>query len=266
MEIKMLLNLNNKNALIGGSSQGIGRAIAEKYANAGANLLLLARSEEKLQNLISTLPNNGSQIYDYAVVDYENTIDLQKIVQAKLKKFVSFDIIINNTGGPAPGAAHTANIDAFLKGLKIHLIAYQSILQICLDKMKEKNFGRIINITSVGAKQPVDNLGVSNAVRGAVSSWAKILSKELAPFGITVNNILPGFIDTERLQSLFENISKSQNISFDDVRANKIKEIPAGRLGSAEEIANAALFLASEQAAYINGINLPVDGGLLRTL
>lgn len=262
----MDINLKGKNVIIGGASQGIGRAIAERFAEEGANLLLLARSEEKLKEVIFELPNDGSQIYDFGVVDFNNLELLKKVIIDKLNKFNSFHIIINNTGGPAPAPAHQTDFEDYLKGFNMHLFAYQTILKLVLDGMKQSGFGRIINITSIGAKQPVDNLGVSNSVRGAVSSWSKTLSRELAPFGITVNNILPGYINTERLKSLFKNISETKAIPIGEVIQRKLEEIPAGRLGEAEEIAKAALFLASESASYINGINLPVDGGLLRTL
>ena len=262
----MKIDLKGKNALIGGSSQGIGAAIALRFAEAGANLLLLARSEDNLKKVISTLPNDGSQVFDYAVVDFNNLNSLSQIVSEKLIKFITFNIIVNNTGGPLPAPAHNGTIEDFSKGLTMHLFAYQTILKIVLGGMKESRYGRIINITSVGAKQPVDNLGVSNTVRGAVSAWSKTLSRELAPFGITVNNILPGYINTDRLSSLFQNISLTKQVSVDEVIKNKLEEIPAGRLGEAEEIANASAFLASDLASYISGINLPVDGGLLRTL
>lgn len=262
----MELNLNGKNAIIGGSSQGIGAAIAQKFASAGANLLLLARSEDKLKGIISSLPNNGKQLFDYSAVDFQNTEALRNYINQKIDIFGKFHIVVNNTGGPSPGQANKSSDNDFEKALRMHLIAYNTILQLVLDGMKSECFGRIINITSIGAKQPVDNLGVSNTIRGAVSAWAKTLSRELASLGITVNNILPGFIDTDRLRSLFINIAENSGITSDEVYMSKINEIPAGRLGNAEEIANAALFLASDKAAYINGINLPVDGGLLRTL
>lgn len=262
----MNLSLKNKNAIIGGSSQGLGAAIAKSFAAAGANLLLLARNEDNLNNIINDLPNDGTQLFDYAVIDFADNSSLESILEDKLNVFGKFDIVVNNTGGPLPGSAHKSKIEDFAKGLQLHLFAYQTILSKVLDGMKANGFGRIINITSIGAKQPVDNLGVSNTVRGAISSWGKTLSRELAPYGITVNNILPGYIDTERLNLLFENIATNTHTPVESVRLNKVGDIPAGRLGKAEEIANAALFLASDFADYINGINLPVDGGLLKTL
>ncbi|OGU58124.1 MAG: hypothetical protein A2X64_05655 [Ignavibacteria bacterium GWF2_33_9] len=262
----MKISLINKNAIIGGSSQGIGEAIAHKFAESGANLLLLARNEDNLKKVISGLPRSEGQFFDYAVVDFSNLENLQKVIQQKKSQYGKFHIVVNNTGGPKPAPAHKSETSDYTAALQMHLLAYHTILQEVVDDMKSEKFGRIINITSVGAKQPVDNLGVSNAVRGAVSAWSKTLSRELGPHGITVNNILPGYINTERLQSLFSNISERTGKKISEVVQDKIQEIPAGRLGNAEEIASAACFLASDFASYVNGINFPVDGGLLKSL
>lgn len=262
----MKIDLTGKNAIVGGASQGLGFSIARQFAICGANLILISRSEEKLMKAIKQLPNNGSQIFRYFVADFSNPTSFQE----DLKKFISeignIHILVNNSGGPSSGAANSAKLEDYISAFNSHLLSFQSLVQLVLSGMKAEKFGRIINITSVGAKQPIDNLGVSNTIRGAVSSWAKILSRELAPFGITVNNILPGYIATERLNYLFQNIAERNQTTLDFEFHKLANDIPAGRIGNPEEIGYVAAFLASNYANYITGINLPVDGGYLRTL
>jgi len=262
----MKIDLVGKNAIIGGASQGIGFAIARQFAACGANLILISRSEEKLKNAIKQLPENGSQIFKYLVADFSNPHSFADDLQNLIAEFGSIHILVNNSGGPSSGSASNASLEDYLSAFNSHLLSFQMLVKLVLDGMKKQQFGRIINITSVGAKQPIDNLGVSNTIRGAVSSWAKILSRELAPFGITVNNILPGYIATERLTYLFQSIADKNQTTLDFEFHKLANEIPAGRIGKPEEIGYVAAFLASNYANYINGINFPVDGGYLRTL
>ncbi len=247
-----------KTALVGGSTQGIGLATAKLLASKGCKLVLLARNEEKLQAIIDTL----GQSHQYIVCDQSN-IDSVHAACFKLTT-LPIDIVINNTGGPAAGLANSATFNEYINAFQQHLIANQLILQAVLPHMKANNFGRIINIISTSVKQPLKGLGVSNTIRGAVASWSKTLATELGPFAITVNNVLPGATSTERLATIIENKSAKQGLEKDYIEQEMLEEIPLKRFAKPEEIAEAVSFLASNAASYINGINLPVDGG--RTL
>ncbi len=263
----MLLDLTGKTALIAGSTQGIGLATAQLFAQSGATVILLARNEEKLKEIFLQLPRPKNQQHSYLVADFSTPTTLQDTLSAAHKEgFEGAHILVNNTGGPPPNKAHEASLQSFRDAFEQHLICNQILVQALFPFMKEANFGRIINVISTSVKQPIENLGVSNTVRAAVANWAKTLSFELAQYGITVNNVLPGTTSTARLDAIIQNKAKGNNIS-EDQAAHQMKEsIPAHRFAKAEEIANAILFLASEQASYINGINLPVDGGRTRNL
>ena len=260
----MKIDLKNKNAVVCGSTQGIGKAIAIELASAGANIILISRNEESLRKVLRELPAAKTQNHNFIVADFSEPEELRK----KLKNFTSENppvhILINNSGGPNPGEAVSADTSEFIKAFSNHLICNQILVQAVVEGMKKEKYGRIINIISTSVKQPLKGLGVSNTIRGAVASWAKTLSGELAQFGITVNNVLPGATKTERLNAIYENKSKASGKSIDDIKNEMLKEIPANRFAAPEEIAYAVTFLASEYAGYINGINVPVDGG--RTL
>lgn len=256
----MDLNLRNKNALVCGSTQGIGKAAAIELALLGATVTLVARNEDKLVLVLAALDNSKDQQHGYLVADFDNPEQLKQVVQEFLKTN-TVDILINNTGGPPGGQAIDARPEEYLKAFSNHLICNQILVQSVVPRMKAANFGRIINIISTSVKTPLKGLGVSNTIRGAVASWAKTLSLELAPSGITVNNVLPGFTMTGRLESLMQGRAEKENKSNDEIKHDMISTIPAGRIGEAAEIAAAIAFLATPAAAYINGINLPVDGG-----
>jgi 3-oxoacyl-[acyl-carrier protein] reductase len=172
-----------------------------------------------------------------------------------------FHVLINNTGGPKAGEAISADTAEYLRAFSNHLICNQILVQAVVDGMTKAGYGRIINIISTSVKQPLRGLGVSNTIRGAVASWAKTLATELGMFGITVNNVLPGATKTERLFSLFRTKAEASGRKLEEIEAEWLKEIPAGRFAEPEELANAVAFLASPLASYINGINVPVDGG-----
>lgn len=259
----MNINLTNQNALVLGASAGLGLAIAEQFAKCGANVILVARREDKLKKIVNTLKEQFAQRFDYIAVDLANLDALRSDLSKKLTEFGSINIVINNSGGPPTGFAADATVEDFERAFRQQLYAFQVVLEIVKPAMIEQGYGRIINITSIGAKQPIPNLGVSNTLRGAVTSWAKSLSRELAPMGITVNNILPGFILTERLISLIDTEAQRKGITFDAEMQFRQNQVPVGRIGKPEEIAYAAAFLASEYASYVNGINFPVDGGYL---
>lgn len=262
--INMEINLIGKNALVCGASQGIGLAIARKLAEAGASLVIIARNEDNLKKTIASFQKNKKQNHSYLIADFNEPL---KVIE-KLNKILSdgqiFHILINNSGGPAPGLLYKDNYEKLYSAFTSHIIMSHLMMQYLLDGMISAKWGRIINIISVGAKQPIENLGTSNTIRGAMMSWSKTLARELAPFGITVNNILPGLTETSRLTSLYQSIAKSSGKTYEEILQEKISEIPLGRLASPEELANLALFLASDLANYINGVSIPVDGGLLR--
>ena len=261
----MNLDLLHKTALVGGGSKGIGLASARELALLGANVILLARSEAQLAAAAETLDTSRGQIHSFLSVDYSDTASLDTIIKARLAH-QNVHILVNNTGGPPAGAAHIATPEAYLDAFRNHLICNQLLVQVVLEGMKKEGYGRIINVISTSVKQPLDNLGVSNTIRGAVASWAKTLANELGQFGITVNNVLPGATLTERLHQIIAKDAALHSQSEAEVARQMQSAIPLRRFASPEEIGAAVAFLASPAAAYINGINLPVDGGRTKSL
>jgi len=261
----MNLNLNNKNAFVAGSSKGIGRATAIELASLGANITLAARNESKLQEVLNQLDTSKGQQHQFITIDFEDQQGLQEKVNALLAK-QPFHILINNTGGPKGGPIHKASPNEFLQAYNNHIICNHLLLQAMLPAMKEAGYGRVINVISTSVKTPIPNLGVSNTTRGAVASWAKTMSNELATFGITVNNVLPGFTNTGRLQEIIEARATKQGVSQEQIIKQMTATVPANRFAEPEEIAAAAAFLATPAAAYINGTNVVVDGGRTKCL
>ena len=259
----MTFNFKGKNAIVCGSTQGIGRAIAVKFAEMGANLVLVSRNEQVLQRTVTELSRQPGQYHQFAAVDFSEPDAVREKITGLLENIPIIHILVNNTGGPPPGRAIDAEPESYLKAFKQQVITSQILAQAVVPGMKRAGFGRIINVISTGLRQPVKNLGVSNTIRGAVGSWSKTLSRELGQYGITVNNLLPGYTFTSRLQHLIENRAKEQGKTIEQMTQNMISEIPAGRLGKPEDLAYAACFLASEEASFINGVSLPVDGGFL---
>ena len=259
----MEITLNNKNAIVCGSTQGIGKATAIELALMGANVTLIARDKSKLASVVSNLDTKQGQSHSYICIDFSDTDELS----TKLKHIdKSYHILINNTGGPAGGPITEANTESFENAFKMHLINNQILAQSVIPGMIKEGYGRIVNIISTSVKAPIAGLGVSNTIRAAVANWAKTLSLELGEHGITVNNILPGFTNTNRLKSIIAKKSEKQGISENEVIKTMMKSIPANRFGEAKETANAVAFLCSPAASYINGINLPVDGGRTASL
>jgi len=262
----MDLDLKKKKALVGGSSKGIGRACAIEISRLGADVLLMARNEDALKKVLGELDTSQGQKHSFLVVDTNEPEKLAQQVSELAQKSEPIEILINNTAGPAGGPILEAKPEEFLKACSNHLICNQLLVQTLLPGMKSKNYGRIINIISTSVREPILGLGVSNTTRGAVASWSKTLSKEIRADGITINNILPGFTDTERLQSLFEKKAKKLGKTLKDIQTGARQMIPLGRFAKASEIANAVAFLASPAASYINGVSLAVDGGRLSSL
>lgn len=256
----MNISLEGKIALVCGSTQGIGLATAKELAINGATCILLARNESMLKEVLSDLPTPFQQKHTYAIADFTN-ITLLKSVIASLVQEQTIHILINNTGGPKSGPITEAMEEDFEKAFQQHVVGNQILTKAVIPGMKSAGYGRIINIVSTSVRIPIANLGVSNTIRAAVAGWAKTMANELGQFNITVNNILPGFIDTARLKSLIVANAERRQVSQEVITKGMVAEIPAGRFGLASEIAATAAFLASPAASYINGVNLPVDGG-----
>jgi 3-oxoacyl-[acyl-carrier protein] reductase len=261
----MNLTLTGKNALVCGSSKGIGKASAIELALLGANVTLVARSEEKLKSVLQELDKSKGQNHDYLIIDYADLAGLQSTIAEALHR-KNFHILVNNTGGPPAGPVLDAKPDAFLQAYSNHLICNHLMATMLVDGMKKDNYGRIINIVSTSVKQPLDGLGVSNTTRAAVAGWAKTLSNEVARFGITVNNVLPGATRTERLEEIIAGGSVKKGIETEAYENDMKKEIPMGRFGEPSEIAAVVAFLAAPAAAYLTGMSIAVDGGRTKGL
>lgn len=259
----MFANLTGKKAVVFGASQGIGRAIAVAFANQGAQVAVISRSEEKLHQLLKEM--NGK---DHRAIscDVSDLTDLKNKLNDLVNEWKTIEILVCNTGGPKPGPVTEANDEDFLNAFRDHVLVNSLAVKVLLPGMKKEKYGRIINIISTSVKTPIPNLGVSNTIRAAVANWAKTLSLEVGQFGVTVNNILPGYTYTPRLESLLKATAKKQNKSETEIENTWKAAIPIGRIGAPEEIASAATFLASPDASYISGINLPVDGGRTASL
>lgn len=258
----MNLNIQNKNAIVCGSTQGIGKASAIALANEGVNITLVARNEEKLKAVLAELPNNN-QNHTYLVADFSQPEELKKALETTDLKF---HILVNNTGGPKGGELLSATSVDLINAFQMHIVCNQILVQAVVPFMKEEKFGRIINVISTSVKEPIPGLGVSNTIRNAVGNWAKTLASELGQFQITVNNVLPGFTDTARLEQIISMKAKQADTSEENIVKQLKGYVPAKRFAKAEETAAAVTFLSSEQASYINGINLPVDGGRTKSL
>ena len=261
----MNLDLTNKNALVCGSTAGIGKASAIQLAKLGATVTLVARDEAKLRETLIELPHDKGQKHNYYVADFSNPEQVREKANIAVSN-KTIHILINNTGGPKGGPMFSAEPEDFEKAFSMHLICNQILVQAVVPGMKDADYGRIINIISTSVKQPIDGLGVSNTIRGAVASWSKTLANELGQYGITVNNVLPGFTATDRLEDIVANSAKKMDKTEKEASDSMKNLVPAKRFAQPGEIANAVAFLASEAASYINGVNLPVDGGRTKSL
>jgi len=262
----MNLDLTGKHALVCGGSQGIGRAAAVELAQLGADVTVLARAREALQSVVNALPKtHAAQTHGLVIADANDTAAFGAAVEA-LARDRPVQILVNNSGGPPGGPAHGAKVEEYTNAFRQHLLANQMALQTALPGMRAAGFGRVVNVISTSVKEPIENLGVSNTVRAAVAGWAKTCSRELAPFGITVNNVLPGFTQTQRLTSLISAKSKTSGKPEDEIARDMLAAVPAGRFADAAEVAAVIAFLCTPAAAYVNGTSIAVDGGRTHAL
>lgn len=258
----MDLSLDQKTAMVCGSTRGIGLAIATELAHAGARLVLVARNAEKLRETAGGLPTPQGQMHLYFAADFHVPGELKTSLAEFLETHrAPIHILVNNTGGPAAGPLTDAHEEEFRIAFNAHLVCNHILATALIPGMRAGGYGRIINVISTSVKQPLHNLGVSNTVRAAVANWAKTLANELGKDGITVNNVLPGATRTQRLESIISGKAEKTGAQVEAISGEMLREIPLGRFAEAAEIANAVAFLASPAAAYITGINLPVDGG-----
>ena len=261
--MKNILDLTGKTAIIGGATQGIGKAIAFQLAEMNAECILIARNKEKLESVVKELKSKTGNTHHYLVADYSEPEQLHTALNEKMSKNQKVHIVVNNTGGPPAGLAVDGKIEDYMAAFKQHLICNQILTKFSVPKMKKEGFGRIINILSTSVKQPIPNLGVSNTVRGAVAQWARTLAKELGEFGITINNILPGLVRTARLDSIIANRAGKRGMKQEDVEREMKNLVPVKRFARPEEIGYLAGFLCASTGDYINGASIPVDGGRL---
>lgn len=262
----MDLDLTGRHALVCGASQGIGRACAIELAQLGANVTLLARREDALRQLANELPRtHAAQKHGFIAADSGDSERLRAQAEA-LVAAAPVHVLVNNSGGPPPGPVHGEKVEAFLDAYRKHLLANHVLAEAVIPGMQQDHYGRIVNIISTSVKEPIAGLGVSNTTRWAVAGWAKTLATELAPFGITVNNVLPGSTLTPRIEQIVRTRAQKSGRGNADVQRDMEAEVPMRRFADPAEIAAAVVFLASPAASYITGINLPVDGGRTRSL
>lgn len=257
----MNLDLTNKTAMVCGASQGLGLACATELALMGANIIAVSRNENRLQSVIQNFDTSKHQKHSFLAIDLSNPNEVKQKVSSFLSKRNTIHILVNNAGGPPSAPMIDTDAAEIEKAFRTHLISSHLLAQLVFPGMKEAVFGRIVNIVSTSVKQPINGLGISNTVRAAVANWAKTLANEISKFGITVNNVLPGYTNTDRLDYLFTKQASEQGISKEDIFKRMAESIPAGRLGDPSEFGAVVAFLCSPAASYINGINLPVDGG-----
>jgi 3-oxoacyl-[acyl-carrier protein] reductase len=256
-------SLQGKRALVCGSSQGIGLAAAVELASRGAAVTLFSRDATALDRACSDLPGTG---HAFLVADFSDNDAVRSAAVAEIRDRGAFHVLVNNTGGPSPGPVLDAVPEAFIAAFRAHVINNQILAQTVIPGMKEAGYGRIVNIVSTSVREPIAGLGVSNTIRASVAGWAKTLSGEVARFGITVNNVLPGYTKTARLDSIIKTRATAGSRTTSEIENDMLAQVPAGRFGESREIAAAIGFLASPAAAYITGVSLPVDGGRIAAL
>jgi 3-oxoacyl-[acyl-carrier protein] reductase len=262
----MDLGLNGKVALVAASSQGLGYAVAKELAAESASLVICSRNRASIDQAAKSISDETNADVLAIAADVSITSDIERLVAAGIERFGKIDILFTNSGGPPAGPFESTTPESWDAATKSVLNSVVDLCRLILPGMKERGWGRILNLTSIAAKQPVDNMVLSNSLRAAVTGFARTLANEVAPFGITVNNILPGYTRTERLDELIEFLSKKEGLTKEQVRSRWESEIPMRRLGEPQEFAALAAFLLSERASYITGSSIAVDGGWIRSL
>lgn len=257
----MDLTLEGKRALVCGSTQGLGLAVAKELALLGCEVILFSRNENKLGEALKMLDTGAGQSHSYLVADFAHPPEVEKAITGCLESGKTVQILVNNTGGPKPGKLSEATTEAFIQGFQSHLICNQLLAQAVIPGMKAAGYGRIVNVISTSVRQPLPGLAVSNTIRGAVAAWSKTLSMEVGEYGITVNNVLPGFTRTSRYASLVKSRMESSGQREEEIEAQLLQDIPLKRIGTPSEFGAVAAFLCSPAASYITGVSLPVDGG-----
>jgi 3-oxoacyl-[acyl-carrier protein] reductase len=260
----MDLGIKGKRALVAGGSSGIGRASAELLLREGVDVCLVARTEEKLRAVAKELGANAAARVTYAAADLAAAEGAAKAFAAAEAQLGGVDILVNNAGGPKPGGLAQLSDEDWQNAFELNLLNTVRLTKAAVSGMSARRWGRIINIQSTSVKQPIDNLMLSNSIRMAVVGFAKTLGNELAGLGITINTVAPGYASTDRLEQLAKNTADRESLSVEEVKRRWAGDVPLRRLGTPEEIAAAVVFLASEPAAYINGVVLAVDGGRVR--
>ena len=261
----MNISLKGKNALIGGSSRGLGYAVARQLALSGASVTLMSRNEKKLKEIIANLENETKVKHNYLVVDFNNFDSYKEIISTFLSNN-PIDILVNNTQGPKPGDVESLSIDDYQNAFDLLFKSVVHTTSVALPYMKKNSWGRVLNMVSISVKEPLSYLALSNTIRGSVVTWAKTLANDVACDNITVNNILTGYFKTERIEELNFEKAKKLNISIDQVFDAMKNQVPMKRIGNPEEFGYLASFLCSDKASYITGINIPIDGGLIKSL
>ena len=261
----MKINLNGKKALVGGSSRGLGFAVAKQLALSGASVTLMSRNEKKLKEIVANLENETKVKHNYLIVDFNNFDSYKKIISTFLSNN-PIDILVNNTQGPKPGDVESLSINDYQNAFDLLFKSVVHTTSIALPYMKKNSWGRVLNMVSISIKEPLSYLALSNTIRGAVVTWAKTLANDVACDNITVNNILTGYFKTERIEELNFEKAKKLNISIDQVFDTMKNQVPMKRIGNPEEFGYLASFLCSDNASYITGINIPIDGGLIKSL
>ena len=261
----MNISLKGKKALVGGSSKGIGEAVAKQLADSGASVTLMARNEERMKAIVNSMDVSQGQKHQYLIVDFTD-FDAYKNAISEFFEHNTVDILVNNTQGPQAGGALEKKVDDYQQAFDLLFKSVVFTTELALQHMQQNKWGRIINVASISVKEPLNYLALSNSIRAAVVTWAKSLAYDVAPFGITVNSTLTGYFDTDRIAQLNNKKAEKLGISPQEVRFNMEEQVPMKRIGDPKEYGYLVAFLASDQAAFITGTNIPIDGGLLKSL
>ncbi|MER3374458.1 MAG: SDR family oxidoreductase [Allomuricauda sp.] len=261
----MNISLKGKKALVGGSSKGIGEAIARQLAESGASVTLMARNEERMKTIIGELNTHEGQEHQYLVVDFSNFDAFKKVITSFFEH-KTIDILVNNTQGPEGGGALEKSVDDYQQAFDLLFKSVVYTTELALKHMQQSKWGRIINVASISVKEPLSYLALSNTIRAAVVTWAKSLAFDVAQDGITANSVLTGYFDTDRIAQLNTKKAEKMGVSPEEVLSSMEEKVPMKRIGKPEEYGYLVAFLASDQAAYITGTNIPIDGGLLKSM